>query len=75
MRAEASPRAAPGARLKDSVTASSWPVWLMATGPTCRSTVATVDSGTSAPPRALTKILPKALSSALSSGRNCMITA
>ena len=39
----------PGARLNETVTACSWPTWLIAVGPTVRSTVAKLDSGTSAP--------------------------
>ena len=43
------PARTPGARLNDTVTACSWPTWLIAVGPTLRSTVAKLDSGTSAP--------------------------
>ena len=38
-----------GARLNDTVTACSWPTWLIEVGPTVRSTVVKLDSGTSAP--------------------------
>ena len=48
------PRDCPGARLNDTVIDCSCPVWLIAIGPTSRRTVAMLDSGTSAPPRART---------------------
>jgi hypothetical protein len=35
--------------LNETVTACSWPTWLIDVGPTVRSTVAKLDSGTSAP--------------------------
>ena len=38
-----------GARLNDTVTACSWPTWLIAVGPMLRVTVAKLDNGTSAP--------------------------
>ena len=47
--AVASPSAVPGARLNDTVTACSWPTWLIEVGPIERCTVAKLDSGTSAP--------------------------
>src|SRR5688572_27728034 len=72
--ADASPSAAPGARLNETVIASSCPAWLMATGPTLRSTVATLDSGTSAPPLARRKIFEKADSSRRSASVACRIT-
>ena len=45
----ASPSDVPGLRLKDSVTAGSWPMWLTVSGPTDRSSRLTVSSGTRAP--------------------------
>ncbi|MNL34622.1 hypothetical protein D3C87_1566050 [compost metagenome] len=46
MRAEASPSAAPGARLNDTVTDGSCPWWLTEIGPTRRSVVAKAETGT-----------------------------
>ena len=47
--ATASLSAAPGARLKDSVTAGNWPWWLMVSGATVSVKRATVLSGTCTP--------------------------
>src|SRR5258706_7634828 len=71
---DASPSEAPGARLNDTVIACSCPAWLIATGPTFRSTVARLESGTIAPLRPRTKILVNALSSRRSGSAACRIT-
>src|SRR2546423_14968092 len=42
----ASPSAAPGARLNDTVVAGNWPRWLIANGAVCSMICATADSGT-----------------------------
>ena len=47
--ATASLSAAPGAKLKDSVTAGNWPWWLMVSGATVLVKRATVLSGTCTP--------------------------
>src|SRR5207247_2337923 len=70
----ASPSEAPGARLNDTVIAWSWPAWLMAIGPTLRSTEARLESGTSTPPRPRTKILVNADSSRRSGSEAWRIT-
>ena len=72
--ADASPSEAPGARLNDTVIACSCPAWLIAIGPTLRSTEARLDSGTSAPPFPRTKIFANAVSSRRSSSVACRIT-
>ena len=45
----ASPSATPGLRLKEMVTAGSWPRWLTVSGPTVRVSLATAFRGTSLP--------------------------
>ncbi len=70
----ASPSEAPGARLNDTVIACSCPAWLIAIGPTLRSTDAMAVSGTIAPPLPRTKILAKADSSRRSGSAACRIT-
>jgi len=47
--ATASPRAAPGLRLKEMVTAGNWPEWLMVKGPRFRVREATASRGTNWP--------------------------
>ena len=54
MRAVASPSAAPGAKLNDTVTACNCPTWLMEVGPTVRSTLVKDASGTNVPDDART---------------------
>ncbi len=49
MRATASPSDTPGGRLNESVTAGSWPSWLMVSDPAVRSTRAKAPIGTSLP--------------------------
>ncbi|MCY1291818.1 hypothetical protein D9M70_410200 [compost metagenome] len=44
--ATASPRATPGARLNDNVTAGNWPIWLIASCAWRSSTLARAESGT-----------------------------
>src|SRR5258706_6228619 len=70
----ASPSEAPGARLNDTVIACSCPAWLIAIGPTLRSTDARLESGTRAPPRPRTKVLINADSSRRSVSQACRIT-
>ena len=50
----ASPREAPGARLKEIVTTGNWPWWLMESGALADSKCVNVPSGTAAPLIAVT---------------------
>ena len=70
----ASPSAVPGLRLKESVTAGSWPTWFTDSGPRLVPTVAIVLRGTSWPAGARTYSIERAVGSLWYWGATCRIT-